>query len=67
LRGLGIYPLGNAENPPEMELISIAKVPFNTVHEDDFEFDKTWRPTELPLAQNKSPFPFREFQTTLQI
>jgi hypothetical protein len=36
--GVKVYPLSKAANPPAMEFISSSKVPFNTVHANDFEF-----------------------------
>jgi hypothetical protein len=36
--GVKIYSLSKAANPPKMEFISSSKVPFNTVHANDFEF-----------------------------
>ncbi len=36
--GLKIYSLSRAANPPKMEFINVSKVPFNTVHANDFEF-----------------------------
>ena len=36
--GLKIYSLSKAANPPKMEFINCSKVPFNTVHANNFEF-----------------------------
>ena len=36
--GLKIYPLSRKDNPPKMEFISGSKIPFNTIHANDFEF-----------------------------
>ncbi len=36
--GLKIYPLAAAANPPEMEFANVSRVPFNTIHANDFEF-----------------------------
>lgn len=36
--GLKVYSLSKAANPPTMEFINCSKVPFNTVHANDFEF-----------------------------
>ena len=36
--GLKIYPLDRADNPPEMEFISISKKEMNTVHANNFDF-----------------------------
>ncbi len=36
--GLKIYPLKDAQDPPEMQFISGSEVPFNTVHVNDFTF-----------------------------
>jgi hypothetical protein len=38
--GLKVYPLSKAANPPKMEFINSSKVPFNTIHANDFEFFK---------------------------
>lgn len=36
--GLKVYPLSQAATPPKMEFIDSSKVPFNTIHANDFEF-----------------------------
>lgn len=36
--GLKIYPLSQANNPPEMEFISVSEKEMNTVHANNFEF-----------------------------
>ena len=36
--GFKIYSLSKARNQPKMEFINASKVPFNTVHANDFEF-----------------------------
>src|SRR6516225_3501349 len=36
--GLKVYPLSRAKNPPKMEFTNRSRVPFNTVHANDFEF-----------------------------
>lgn len=36
--GLKVYPLGKAANPPKMEFFNGSKVPYNTVHANNFEF-----------------------------
>src|SRR6516225_6996845 len=36
--GLKVYPLSRAKNPPKMEFTNGSRVPFNTVHANDFEF-----------------------------
>ena len=35
---LKVYPLSRAKNPPKMEFTNRSRVPFNTVHANDFEF-----------------------------
>jgi hypothetical protein len=51
--GVKVYPLSKAANPPVMEFISSSKVPFNTVHANDFEFF-----TELDHVIQKEPVDF---------
>jgi hypothetical protein len=51
--GVKIYPLSKAANPPPMEFISSSKVPFNTVHANDFEFFN-----ELDHVIQKEPVDF---------
>ncbi len=51
--GFKVYPLGKAANPPEMEFINISKVPFNTVHANNFEFYE-----ELDHVIQKEPVDF---------
>ena len=36
--GVKIYPLSKAANPPTMEFFNGSKVPFNTIHANNFEF-----------------------------
>lgn len=36
--GLKIYSLSKATNPPEMEFINSSKIPYNTIHANDFDF-----------------------------
>lgn len=36
--GLKVYPLSKAANPPKMEFGKASKVPFNTIHANNFEF-----------------------------
>lgn len=36
--GFKVYPLSKSANPPQMEFISCSKVPFNTIHANNFEF-----------------------------
>jgi len=36
--GLKVYPLAEKENPPPMEFFNGSKVPYNTVHANNFEF-----------------------------
>ena len=36
--GVKIYPLSQADNPPEMEFISVTGQAFNTIHANDFDF-----------------------------
>jgi hypothetical protein len=36
--GVKIYSLSKAANPPKMEFVNASKLPFNTVHANDFEF-----------------------------
>ena len=36
--GLRIYPLSQKDSPPKMEFVSGSRVPFNTVHANDFSF-----------------------------
>ena len=36
--GLKIYPLAAAAHPPQMEFGNVSRVPFNTIHANDFEF-----------------------------
>lgn len=51
--GFRVYPLSKANNPPTMEFISCSKVPFNTVHANDFGFY-----TELDQVIQKEPISF---------
>jgi len=36
--GLRVYSLGKAANPPQMEFSNVSKIPFNTIHANNFEF-----------------------------
>jgi hypothetical protein len=36
--GVKVYPLSRASNPPAMEFVNGSKVPYNTIHANDFEF-----------------------------
>jgi hypothetical protein len=36
--GLKVYPLARADNPPAMEFINGSRVPFNTIHANNYEF-----------------------------
>jgi len=36
--GVKIYPLSQAKNPPKMQFTNGSKVPFNTIHANNFEF-----------------------------
>jgi hypothetical protein len=51
--GVKVYPLSKAANPPKMEFISSSKVPFNTIHANDFEFYQ-----ELDHVIQKEPVDF---------
>lgn len=51
--GFKVYPLSKASNPPKMEFISCSKVPFNTVHANNFEFYQ-----ELDHVIQKEPVDF---------
>lgn len=51
--GLKVYPLSQAANPPKMEFIRGSKVPFNTVHANNFEFYE-----ELDHVIQKEPVGF---------
>ena len=51
--GLKIYPLSKADSAPKMEFINTSKVPYNTVHANDFEFYK-----ELDHVIQKEPLDF---------
>ncbi len=48
--GLKIYPLSQADNPPEMEFLSGSELKFNTIHANDFEFYE-----ELSTVIHKEP------------
>lgn len=48
--GVKVYSLSKAGNPPKMEFVNGSKVPFNTVHANDFEFYK-----ELDHVIQKEP------------
>jgi len=49
-KGLKIYPLASAKNPPKMEFINASKKAFNTIHANTFEFYK-----ELDQVIQKEP------------
>ena len=51
--GVKVYPLSKADNPPAMEFINGSKVPYNTVHANDFEFYQ-----ELDHVIQKEPIDF---------
>lgn len=51
--GLKVYPLAQASNPPAMEFINVSKVPFNTIHANDFGFYE-----ELAQVIAKEPIDF---------
>ena len=51
--GVKVYPLSKAGNPPTMEFINGSKVPFNTIHANDFEFYE-----ELDHVIQKEPLDF---------
>jgi len=51
--GLKVYPLSKSSNPPAMEFISASKIPFNTVHANNFEFYE-----ELDHVIQKEPLDF---------
>lgn len=53
--GLKIYPLGSTNNPPAMQFINGSKVPYNTVHANNFEFYE-----ELDHVIQKEPIDFIE-------
>jgi hypothetical protein len=47
--GLKVYPLSRAKNPPKMEFTNGSRVPFNTVHANDFEFYVEKCATKYPV------------------
>lgn len=51
--GVKVYPLKSAGNPPKMQFVNGSKVPFNTVHANNFEFYK-----ELDHVIQKEPVDF---------
>ena len=51
--GVKIYSLSKAANPPKMEFINASKVPYNTVHANNFEFYE-----ELDHVIQKEPLEF---------
>ncbi|WP_455289597.1 DUF1254 domain-containing protein [Cupriavidus necator] len=51
--GLKVYPLGKADNPPAMQFINGSKVPFNTIHANDFQFYR-----DLDHVIQKEPLEF---------
>ena len=48
--GLKVYPLSKAANPPKMQFFDMSKVPYNTIHANNFEFYK-----ELDHVIQKEP------------
>lgn len=38
MQGLKIYPLKEADNPPNMEFVKVSGVPHNTIHSNDYHF-----------------------------
>ncbi len=51
--GLKIYALSKAANPPKMEFFNASKVPYNTIHANNFEFY-----AELDHVIQKEPLDF---------
>ncbi|MBY3027087.1 DUF1254 domain-containing protein [Rhizobium leguminosarum] len=51
--GLKIYPLAKKDNPPDMEFFNGSKVPYNTIHANNFEFFK-----EIDHVIQKEPVEF---------
>jgi hypothetical protein len=51
--GVKVYPLAKADNPPAMEFFNGSKLPFNTVHANNFEFYE-----ELDHVIQKEPLDF---------
>ena len=51
--GLKIYPLAKADKRPPMEFINSSKVPFNTIHANNFEFY-----SEIDHVLQKEPLDF---------
>jgi hypothetical protein len=51
--GVKVYPLSKAGNPPAMQFIAGSKVPYNTVHANNFEFYR-----ELDHVFQKEPVDF---------
>lgn len=51
--GLKVYSLSKADNPPTMEFINTSKIPFNTIHANDFDFY-----TELDHMIQREPIEF---------
>lgn len=51
--GFKVYPLSKKDNPPKMEFITGSKIPFNTVHANDFSFYE-----ELDHVIQKEPVDF---------
>lgn len=48
--GVKVYPLSQAKNPPKMQFFNGSKVPYNTIHANNFEFY-----TELDHVIQKEP------------
>jgi hypothetical protein len=51
--GLKVYPLSQKDNPPAMEFVNGSRVPYNTVHANNFEFF-----AELDHVIQKEPVDF---------
>ena len=51
--GVKVYPLSKAGNPPKMQFTNGSKVPFNTIHANNFEFYR-----ELDHVIQKEPVDF---------
>jgi hypothetical protein len=51
--GVKVYPLSKAGNPPKMQFTNGSKVPFNTIHANNFEFYR-----EVDHVMQKEPVDF---------
>jgi hypothetical protein len=51
--GVKVYPLGKAANPPAMQFFNGSRVPYNTIHANDFEFYR-----EIDHVIQKEPVDF---------